>query len=93
MKYELDFIGVNEETKDADAIGIHWIENDIHTIGIYDGGFSTHGNQLKSIIEKFYFTKDKKDIDFVICSHSDQDHVTGLKVLLENNTIKTWNSQ
>ena len=89
MKYELDFIGVNEETKDADAIGIHWIENDIRTIGIYDGGFSTHGNQLKSIIEKFYFTKDKKDIDFVICSHSDQDHVTGLKVLLENNTIKT----
>ena len=89
MKYELDFIGVNEETKDADAIGIHWVENDIHTIGVYDGGFSAHGNALKNIIEKFYFTEDKKDIDFVICSHSDQDHVTGLKNLLESNTIKT----
>lgn len=89
MNYELDFIGVNKETKDADAIGIHWIENDIHTIGVYDGGFAEHGNELKSIIEEFYFTDDKKDIDFIICSHSDQDHVTGLKILLENNMVKT----
>ncbi|MGN0149458.1 MAG: MBL fold metallo-hydrolase [Clostridia bacterium] len=88
MKYELDFIGIDEETKDADAIGIHWIENDAHTIGVYDGGFSVHGNALKNIIEKYYFTDDKKDIDFIICSHSDQDHVNGLKVLLENNTVK-----
>lgn len=32
MNYELDFIGVSEQTKDADAIGIHWIDNDVHTI-------------------------------------------------------------
>lgn len=88
MKYELDFIGVNEETKDADAIGIHWIENDIHTIGVYDGGFSSHGTTLKSIIDRFYFTENKTDIDFVICSHSDQDHASGLKTIIENTTVK-----
>lgn len=88
MKYELDFIGINEETKDADAIGIHWIENDVHTIGVYDGGFSAHGEALKETIEKYYFTESKKDIDFVICSHSDQDHVSGIKKILEENTVK-----
>ena len=62
MNYELDFIGVSEKTKDADAIGIHWIKNDIHTIGIYDAGFEKHGEALKNIIENYYFTDDKKDI-------------------------------
>lgn len=88
MKYELDFIGVNEETKDADAIGIHWKKNDEHIIGVYDGGFSIHGENLSNIINNYYMTDEKKEIDFVICSHSDQDHVNGIKYILENNNVK-----
>lgn len=88
MDYELDFIGVSEQTKDADAIGIHWIDNNVHTIGIYDGGFELHGKELKKIIENYYFTSSKDDIDFIICSHSDQDHVSGLKFIIENLQVK-----
>ncbi len=88
MKYELDFIGVKEETQDADAVGIHWIEDDKHTIGVYDGGFSAHGDALNRIINNYYFTDNKKEIDFIVCSHSDQDHVSGLKCILENCTVK-----
>lgn len=88
MNYELDFIGVSEQTKDADAIGIHWIDNDVHTIGIYDGGFELHGEKLRSIIENYYFANDKKDVDFIICSHSDQDHVSGLKSIIETLEVK-----
>lgn len=87
MDYELDFIGVPEKTKDADAVGIHWIENEIHTIGIYDTGFEKYGEELKRIVEQYYYTDDKKNIDFAICSHSDQDHVSGLKFIIENLSV------
>lgn len=91
MAYEIDFIGVDEEIKDdADAIAIRWKdENDIYKIGIYDGGFQAHGKKLSEHLNKYYYDDEKdKKIDFVICSHSDLDHVSGLKYILENYDIK-----
>lgn len=39
MAYEIEFIGIDEESKDADAIAIRWKnENNTYTIGVYDGG-------------------------------------------------------
>lgn len=90
MAYEIDFIGINEETKDSDAIAIRWKEEDEYKIGIYDGGITKYGEKLKEHLEKYYYENDqeKKVIDFVICSHSDQDHVSGLKYILENFEVK-----
>lgn len=90
MGYEIEFIGVNEELKDADAICMRWEkENGQYTIGVFDGGFKVHGEALKNHIQKYYFdNNDDGVIDFVICSHSDQDHVCGLKEVLENFEVK-----
>lgn len=90
MAYEIDFIGINEETKDSDAIGIRWKEEGRYKVGVYDGGITKYGEKLKEHIEDYYFDKtdEKKVIDFVICSHSDQDHVSGLKCILENFDVK-----
>ena len=83
MDYELDFIGINESSsKSADAIEIRWKNEDgTYTIGIYDGGFEAYGKELKNHIIKYYSEdgETKLSIDFVICSHSDQDHVVGIK--------------
>jgi hypothetical protein len=86
MPYELDFIGVDVETTDADAICFRW-KNDIggYTIGVYDGGTSVYGEELRDHLLKYYFEEGAgKTIDFVICSHSDQDHSAGLKVILNS---------
>ena len=91
MAYEIDFIGVGDcVKKDADAIAIRWIdENDIYHIGIYDGGVQSHGEKLVEHIKKYYFDeKNNESIDFVICSHSDSDHASGLKFVLENMDVK-----
>lgn len=90
MGYELDFIGVNEETKDADAIGMRWDKgNQNYVVGVYDGGLKVYGEALREHMERYYWdSTEEKVIDFVICSHSDQDHTSGVKEILENFTVK-----
>lgn len=90
MAYELEFIGVNEETQDATAICMRWQNADgTYSIGIFDGGLKAHGTELANHLNKYYFSADDdKNIDFVICSHPHQDHASGLAEILENFQIK-----
>lgn len=97
MAYEIDFIGVGEKVKkDADAICLRWKSkdgngNDVYKIAVYDGGFDEHGEEMIKHMNRYYFgdpdnkrrSVDKK-IDFVVVSHPDQDHATGVKLILEN---------
>lgn len=81
MNYEIDFIGVNEESsKDAAASCFRFYSPVLkrYVIVVYDGGFSTHGKSLVNLIKKYYTDDEVPYIDIVICSHSDDDHVLGL---------------
>ena len=90
MSYEIDFIGINENSKDATAIAMRWEKtNGGYIVGIVDGGFQTHGEALTELLNTYYFQgKEKKIIDFVICSHPHDDHIQGLKIILEKFTVK-----
>ena len=90
MPYEIDFIGVNEETKDATAVCMRWQKSDgSYLVGVFDGGLKIYGEQLKNHLNTFYFNSmSDKVIDFVICSHPHQDHAAGLTEILENFTVK-----
>lgn len=90
MGYEIEFIGINEDVSDADAICMRWSDiSNNYIVGVYDGGFIIHGEALNEHINSFYFrNKKEKIIDFVICSHSDQDHASGLTEILENYEVK-----
>lgn len=98
MPYEIDFIGVGkkEAEKDASAICFRWTDAcGVFRVGVYDGGFKPHGEEMCRILDHYYFDDpngekpaDEKVIDFVAVSHSDSDHVNGLKVILESFTVK-----
>ena len=91
MAYEVDFIGVGEEVKkDADSIAIRWKDdNGNFRVGVYDGGLQAHGEKLVEFLNQYYFENcENACIDFVMCSHSDLDHVSGLKFILENFHVK-----
>lgn len=102
MSYEIDFIGVGSEVKqDADAFCFRWVDsygkdgNPLYKIGVFDGGFETHGKAMTQHLNKCYFDdangekpRDEKVIDFVFVSHADQDHVSGLKEILEEFNVK-----
>lgn len=90
MKYELDFLGINEEGKDADAICFRFYDDSLqrYVVGVYDGGFQKYGEKLKDHLNQYYFnTTTSPYIDFVICSHPDQDHASGLTEILENFSV------
>lgn len=90
MPYEIDFIGLDKETKDATAICMRWKNWDnSYTVGVFDGGFTEYGEQMKKIMEQYYFDGfEGGHIDFVICSHPHKDHVPGLKTILENFDVE-----
>lgn len=90
MAYEIDFIGINSESKkDADAISLRWKDaSGKYKVAVYDGGLRAHGEKMEEHLKQFYFAADdERTIDYVICSHSDLDHASGLKSILENFTV------
>ena len=91
MAYEIDFVGVGDECKkDADAIALRW--KDLfgnYKIAVYDGGLQAHGEKLEQHLNQYYFDEDtEKVIDYVICSHSDSDHTSGLKNILDKFEVQ-----
>lgn len=101
MAYEIDFISVGSEVKqDADAFCFRWADgcdkdgNPLYKIGVFDGGFEAHGKAMVRHLNKYYFcdvdgkkSHEEKVIDFVFVSHADQDHVSGLKEILEEFSV------
>lgn len=88
MGYEIDFLPVGEESKGGDAIAfrygnLHGLRRE-QTVGIIDGGYTECGDALIEHIEKYYAT-DKADL--VVSTHTDQDHICGLKVVLEKMRV------
>lgn len=92
MAYEVEFVGVGDECKkDADAIALRWEDlSGNYKIAVYDGGLQAHGEKLEQHLNKYYFdgNDDEKIIDCVICSHSDLDHASGLKNILEKFKVQ-----
>ena len=83
MEYEIDFIPVGEGSKSGDAICLRYSYDDGVSwhVGVIDGGTQDSGESLCQHIEKYYKTK---TIDFLICTHPDQDHASGPSVILDN---------
>jgi beta-lactamase superfamily II metal-dependent hydrolase len=91
MNYEIDFIGIQEETGDADAICFRYYDDSCgrYRVFVYDGGTQKYGEALKEHLYNYYFQGIQSPvIDAVICSHPDQDHASGLSIILENFAVR-----
>ena len=88
MGYEVDIIGVGQESKSGDAIAIRWGnlfgERSEQTVVIIDGGFRDSGQDMVDHIKKYYGTD---SVDLVISTHPDQDHINGLDVVLDELSV------
>ena len=88
MKYEIDFIATKENKGNADAICFRYEKDSKFINVVYDGGSKVLASKLIEHLEKFYF-KDEyfPKIDYLICSHPDQDHASGLIEVIEKFNI------
>jgi beta-lactamase superfamily II metal-dependent hydrolase len=87
--YEVDFLAVGDGKKSGDAIAMRWgnlLATSIEqTVIVIDGGFSDSGDALVEHIRKYYKTE---IVDYIISTHPDGDHVSGLRNVIEQLTVK-----
>ena len=88
MKYEIDFIATKENKGNADAICFRYEKDGKFINVVYDGGSKVLANKLIEHLEEFYFKDEySPKIDYLICSHPDQDHASGLIEVIEKFNI------
>lgn len=84
MGYEIDYLPVGDGSRSGDAIALRYGNlygsRSEQRVVVVDGGFTDDGEALVEHIRRYYGTS---RVDVVISTHPDQDHVTGLGVVLE----------
>jgi len=80
MNYEIEFLPVGNGEKSGDAILVRCGEENDYKIMVVDGGGKESGQALVDHIKNYYKTD---YVDYVVNTHPDQDHASGLSVVLE----------
>lgn len=80
---EIDFLAV-ETAKSGDTIAVRYSVNGTTTVHVVDGGFLDTGDKLVEHIKAHYQTT---HVDHVVLTHTDLDHVNGLRKVLEHCTV------
>ncbi len=84
MQYEIDYIPVGEGEKSGDAICLRYGNltgpRSEQTVIVIDGGDKKAGEAMVTHIRSYYNTS---DVDYVISTHPDGDHASGLCIVLE----------
>ncbi len=87
MEYEIDFLPVGEGSSSGDAICLRYSDDEGASwhVGVIDGGTQSSGESLCEHIKTHYNTE---VVDFVICTHPDKDHASGLSKVFDELTVK-----
>jgi beta-lactamase superfamily II metal-dependent hydrolase len=89
MSVQIEFLGVGDESKGGDAIIICIGDPDgprnEFKIVVVDGGYKAAGEQIVESIRDWY---DTDVVDLVVSTHPDQDHISGLFVVLNELDVR-----
>lgn len=80
MGYEVHVLPVGNRYKSGDAIAVRWGRPGAWQVLVYDGGSTDSGKALAAHVrERFRSAR----VDYMVSSHPDGDHASGLVPLLE----------
>ena len=95
MAFEIDLLPVGSEKKSGDCIAMRYCDlvngKEKQTVIVVDGGYAgTWKDKLKPFLRKYYNCEidGKIHIDYVILSHPDQDHVSGLVEMAKDEDVE-----
>lgn len=89
--FEIDFLPVDSGEKNGDAIAARIRQNGSDTVYIIDGGTKASGQLLVDHCKRYYSTT---EVDYLINTHPDNDHVSGLTVVAEQMSVgELWMHQ
>lgn len=90
MAYEIDYLPVGDGERGGDAIAMRFGNllgpREEQTVIVIDGGNKESGDALVEHITLYYRTD---RVDFVISTHPDSDHASGLYTVLEKLRVGT----
>lgn len=85
-KYSIRFFSVGEKSKGGDAILIELYDREDNKYPILiDGGYQTTGQRICKYLKENY---ECPHLCFMINTHPDVDHISGLNVILKDNEIE-----
>lgn len=85
-KYHIKFFSVGNSSKGGDAILIELFdERDNPHLILIDGGYQETGKHIIEYVKRKY--PDNLRFDFIFNTHPDLDHISGIKVIVENQDI------
>lgn len=84
MGFEIDFMAFGNGEKSGDAISLRYGEPGNYTVIVIDGGTKEAGKDLVYHINNYY---DTSYVDYVINTHPDKDHASGLTIVLEELSV------
>jgi beta-lactamase superfamily II metal-dependent hydrolase len=82
--YEIDFLPVGDGSRSGDAIAVRYGSPGNYKVMVYDGGTKDSGRALVDHIKQHYGTT---RVDYVVNTHPDGDHASGLTILLEELVV------
>lgn len=82
-KYHIRFLKCGNGSKGGDAIVIRLFDTDDQQhIYVIDGGYKENGNEVVEYVNKYCKST---HIDFIINTHPDRDHISGIISILESD--------
>jgi len=86
--YEIDFLPVGNGERSGDAIAIRYGVSPHYKVMVVDGGTKDSGQALVEHIQRYYHTT---YVDYLVNTHPDADHASGLEIVLEQLTVgEVW---
>lgn len=86
--YEVDFLPVGNGDKSGDAIVLRYGEPGSYRVMVVDGGTKESGQKIVDHINEHYSAS---HVDYLVNTHPDADHASGLEVVLEQLTVgEVW---
>lgn len=82
--YEIDFLPVGNGDRSGDAITVRYRQGGVQRVLVYDGGTQESGEVL---VDHIRSNLGVTHVDYVVNSHPDQDHASGLSVVLEKLSV------
>lgn len=83
--FEIDFLPVGNGDSSGDAIALRWLEPSGFCVAVVDGGTKESGERLVEHVRTAYGAT---YINLAINTHPDQDHSSGLSVVLEKMPVE-----
>ena len=90
--YEIDFLPVGNGERSGDAIAVRYGSMATgYVVMVVDGGTNESGEALVELVQRHYRTD---HVDFVVNTHPDADHASGLTVVLNSLSVgQLWMHQ